>query len=119
MDDKRKSELRTKGAVVAWTCLTNDGQGWLFYLKRLAEGRFCLIREGVLDKEGKKVNKVNWIARDEEQLGLLIITLTNGFKLNTVKIQKHYLMTYQEAIEEGRRVPVLEGAKCQQQLRFY
>lgn len=109
MDEKRKRELRSKAAIVAWTCLTPDGLGWLFYLKGLGEGRFCLIREGVLDKEEKKMNKVNWVARDQEQLGLLITTLTNGFKLNALKIQKHCLMTYQEAIEEGRKVLALKG----------
>lgn len=109
MDEKRKRELRSKAAIVAWTCLTPDGLGWLFYLKGLGEGRFCLIREGVLDKEEKKMNKVNWVARDQEQLGLLITTLTNGFKLNAVNIQKQYLMTYQEAIEQGRKALALKG----------
>jgi len=108
MDNKRKEKLRSKGAIVAWTCLTPDGLGWLFYLKGLGEGRFCLIREGVLDKEEKKMNKVNWVARDEEELGILIVTLTNGFKLNAVKIQKHYLMTYQEAIEIGTKALALK-----------
>jgi len=63
MTEERKGGLRAKGAIVAWTCLTPDGLGWLFYLKGLGEGRFCLIREGVLDKEEKKMNKVNWVAR--------------------------------------------------------
>jgi len=111
MTEERKGGLRAKGAIVAWTCLTPDGLGWLFYLKGLGEGRFCLIREGVLDKEEKKMNKVNWVAKDQEELGILIVTLTNGLKLNTVKIQKHCLMTYQKAIEEGRKVLALEATK--------
>ena len=109
MTEERKEKLKAKGAIVAWTCLTPDGLGWLFYLKSLGGGRFCLTREGVLDKEEKKMNKVNWVAKDAEELGILIVTLTNGFRLNTVKIQKHYLMTYQEAIEEGSKVPALEA----------
>ncbi|MQY69540.1 MAG: hypothetical protein GH145_01580 [Firmicutes bacterium] len=100
MTDEGKERLRAKGAIVAWTCLTADGLAWLFYLEGLGEGRFCLTREGVLDKEEKKINKVNWVARDQKELGILIVSLTNGFKLNPIKIQKHYLMSYQEAIEK-------------------
>lgn len=118
MDDKRKSELRSKGAVVAWTCATTDGLGWLFYLKSLGDNKFSLIRQGVLE-EKEKLSNITWIASNEKELGLLIITLTNGFKLNTVKIQKYYLVTYQEAIKQNRKVPILEKVKCPQQLRFF
>lgn len=109
MTEERKEKLRAKGAVVAWTCTTRDGLGWLFYLKSLGGGRFCLIREGILDSEERKVNKINWIARNEEELGLLTVTLTNGFRLNAVRIQKHYLMTYQEAVEEETKTLALKG----------
>lgn len=118
MTNVRKEKLKAKGAVVAWTCLTGDGLGWLFYLKSLGDNKFSLIRQGVLE-EKEKLSDLTWIARNEKELGLLIITLTNGFKLNAVKIQKYYLVTYQEAIKQSRKVPVLEKLKCPQQLRFF
>ena len=61
MDAKRKQKLRAKGAVVAWTCATEDGLAHLLYLKNLGNNKYCLVREALLDEGDKKIQKVKQV----------------------------------------------------------
>lgn len=108
MDEKRKAELRAKKAVVAWTCATGNGLAHLFYLKSLGNHKYCLVREPLLDEKELKVTPI-WVAESEEKMELLIMSITNTLKMRTVALKKHYLLGIKEAVEEGEKVPALEG----------
>jgi len=115
MDVKRKEELRAKGAVVAWTCATEDGLAHLFYLKNLENNKYYLVREAFLDESDKKVApQKEWIIETQEKMGLLIISITNMLRMKTVSLAKYYMFGIKEAVEKGRKkitakeVPVLE-----------
>ncbi len=116
MDAKRKEELRAKGAVVAWTCATEDGLAHLLYLKNLGNNKYCLVREALLDEGDKKIAPKgrSWVIESEAKMGLLIISLTNMLRMRTIALAKYYLLGIKEAVEKGRKkitakeVPVLE-----------
>lgn len=111
MDEKRKKELGAKGAVVAWTCATRDGLAHLFYLKRLGDSKYCLIREALLDEGDKKVAPDReWIAESKEKLGLLIMSISNMLRMRTVALGKYYILGIEEAVkEEKRKITTKEG----------
>lgn len=111
MDEKRKKELRVKGAIVAWTCATGDGLSHLFYLKSLGNEEYCLIQEALLDERDKRIQPKgrNWVIEDEGRMGLLIMSLTNMLRLRTIGLGKHYIRGIKEAIEQGRKTLALKG----------
>jgi len=111
MDEKRKNELRAKGAVVAWTCATGDGLAHLFYLKSLGNDEYYLVREALLDEGDKKIDPKgkNWVIEDEGRMGLLIMSLTNMLRMRTIGSRKHYIRGIKEMIEQGRKVLALKG----------
>lgn len=106
MDEKRKRELRSKGAIVAWTCARSNGLAHLFYLKSLGNEEYCLVREGLLGKEDKKISPKgrNWVIEDEGRMGLLIMSLSNILRLRTIGLRKHHIRGIKEAIRQGRRL---------------
>ena len=105
MDAKRKEELRAKGAVVAWTCATEDGLAHLLYLKNLGNNKYCLMREALLDEGDKKIAPKgrNWVIESEAKMGLFIISLTNMLRMRTIALAKYYLLGIKEAVEEGKK----------------
>ena len=105
MDNKRKQELRSKGAVVAWTCATKDGLAHLFYLKGLGNEEYCLVRESLLDEGDTRVAPKgrNWVIEDEAKMGLLVMSLSNMLRMRVVALGKHYIMGIEEAVKEGKK----------------
>ncbi len=105
MDEKRKSELKSKGAIVAWTSATRNGLAHLFCLKSLGNEEYCLMREALLDEGDKRIAPKgrNWIIEDEGRMGLLVMSLTNMLRLRTIGSKKHYVRGIKEVIRQGRK----------------
>lgn len=111
MDTKRKKKLRAKGAIVAWTCATDDGLAHLLYLKNLGNNKYCLVREALLDEGDKKIAPQgrNWVIESEAKMGLFIMSLTNMLRMRTIALAKYYLVGIKEAVGKGRKKITLQS----------